>query len=70
MLFLTNIIFIGITNRHDNCPRKANADKRDQDGDGLGDVFDNCPQIGNPSQADSDLENIGDACDSDIDRDR
>lgn len=60
----------GVPNHNDNCPKKANSDQRDTDGDGLGDVCDNCPRVANPSQQDSDNDLTGDACDSDIDRDR
>lgn len=64
------VITTGIPNHLDNCPYKANADQRDQDGDTRGDVCDNCPRIPNPNQVDSDDDQVGDACDSDIDRDR
>ena len=59
----------GIPNHLDNCPKKKNADQRDTDRDGLGDVCDNCPRIHNTNQVDSDNDLVGDACDSNIDRD-
>ena len=59
----------GIPNHLDNCPKKKNADQRDADGDGLGDVCDNCPRVPNTNQVDSDNDLVGDACDSNIDKD-
>lgn len=63
-------VYTGIPNHLDNCPRKSNADQRDQDGDGLGDLCDNCPNIPNRDQTDTDDDHVGDECDDDIDRDR
>ncbi|MBI4366964.1 MAG: thrombospondin type 3 repeat-containing protein, partial [Deltaproteobacteria bacterium] len=60
----------------DTCPAIANADQRDTDGDGLGEVCDpdidndgianeadNCVFTPNPGQADLDEDGTGDACD-------
>ncbi|MBO5752915.1 MAG: amidohydrolase family protein [Proteobacteria bacterium] len=40
-----------IENAHDNCPRVSNADQKDRDGDGHGDVCDACPADANPGDA-------------------
>jgi len=40
----------------------ASADRRDRDGDGVGDACDTCPATPNPDQADSDGDGVGDAC--------
>lgn len=68
--------------RCDNCPRDANADQADLDGDGTGDVcdaeldgdgvqnlVDNCPLTFNPDQRDTDSDGRGDVCDGDDDND-
>jgi hypothetical protein len=72
----------GITDDDDNCPLISNADQRDTDGDGFGDVCDddydgdgitnmsdNCPFSSNTDQLDIDGDGIGDACDTDDDGD-
>ena len=71
----------GILNDVDNCPNKANADQKDTDGDGKGDVCDdsdgdgvfddadNCINTANTDQVDLDKDGIGDVCDDDKDGD-
>ena len=69
--------FDGIPNKEDNCPTVTSNNRKDSDGDGLGDACDddidgdgkinwgdNCPTINNQDQKDSDGDNIGDACDN------
>jgi len=65
----------GIPDTRDNCPRVANADQKDVDGNGQGDVCDdfdrdgvmtvedNCPQTSNRNQRDTDGDGVGDVCD-------
>lgn len=68
----------GVLNGVDNCPAVSNADQKDTDGDGLGDVCDddsdgdgvvnttdNCPLAANADQTDADGDGMGDACDTD-----
>ncbi len=64
----------GINNDVDNCPSTANADQKDTDGNGIGDVCqdtdgdgildvnDNCPTKANSDQKDTDGNGIGDVC--------
>lgn len=66
----------------DNCPRVDNANQRDADGDGAGDVCDadddgdgvpdardNCSGLKNADQLNLDQDALGDACDGDLDGD-
>ena len=72
----------GILDSQDNCVETPNADQKDADGDGIGDVcdddldgdgvlntYDNCPNTPNADQKDTDGDGIGDVCDEDIDGD-
>jgi hypothetical protein len=52
----------GIPDDRDNCPKVANNDQANEDGDQLGDACDPCPQVSDDG-ADSDGDHIGDACD-------
>ena len=65
----------------DVCPRVADPEQRDRDGDGVGDLcadddrdgvpghLDNCIETANPTQDDLDGDGLGDACDGDDDGD-
>ena len=67
----------GVGNACDNCPSLKNADQRDRDSNGRGDVctdtdgdgivdpFDNCDIYANEDQKDRDEDGIGDPCDDD-----
>ena len=71
----------GIKNDDDNCPNKANADQKDSNGNGIGDVcddtdgdgifddVDNCINTPNADQKDTNGDGEGDVCDDDIDGD-
>ena len=56
-------------NAADNCPKVANGNQADSDGDGIGDACDNCPQHANKGQSDKDEDLLGNACDDDVDTD-
>ncbi|MES2154282.1 MAG: thrombospondin type 3 repeat-containing protein [bacterium] len=71
-----------VVDRIDDCPTVANANQKDTDLDGHGDVCDtdldgdsflnaadNCPLINNRDQDDLDGDGDGDACDTDVDGD-
>jgi hypothetical protein len=70
----------GVIDSIDNCPLQANADQKDSNGNGIGDVCDdydydgistyrdNCPTVANPDQKDTDGDGIGDACDKEESR--
>lgn len=72
----------GVNDKSDDCPKHANGDQSDVDGDGAGDACDldldgdgvsngsdNCPDGPNSDQWDRDGDIVGDACDVDIDGD-
>lgn len=44
------IIFPGIPNGLDNCPKVPNPLQTDRDEDGVGDACDSCPEMSNPTQ--------------------
>lgn len=75
-------LFSGAPTSHDNCPKVANPNQANNDGDALGDACDpdddndgrndgsdNCPTIANSDQLNSDQDGFGDACDNDDDND-
>lgn len=66
----------GVEDSNDNCSTKKNADQKDSNNNGIGDVCesgdyndhimdvnDNCRFRYNPFQQDSDKDRIGDVCD-------
>ncbi len=70
----------GVVDSIDNCVMQGNADQKDGNGNGVGDVCDdydydglatyrdNCPEILNPDQKDSDGDGLGDVCDGEESR--
>ncbi len=50
------------SNCDDNCPLLVNADQKDTDGDGRGDLCDNCPNHSNLDQTDVNGNGVGEAC--------
>lgn len=79
---ITDIDNDGILDGSDNCAKQANADQKDTDNDGLGNVCDedddndgvldaddNCRTVANQFQKDTDADGRGNACDADDDND-
>lgn len=70
----------GIPDSADNCPREANPDQKDANGNGKGDACDdhdrdglmtsedNCPDTPNRDQRDTDGDGVGDVCDNEENR--
>lgn len=67
----------GVWDANDNCPKAANPDQHNIDGDGQGDVCDNdrdgdgvanetdnCADVASPGQVDLDGDGLGDVCDT------
>lgn len=52
----------GVPNATDNCAGMPNANQRDHDGDGRGDLCDVCPHLPDTG-SDADADGVGDACD-------
>lgn len=82
MLIVLNYSSDGIQDSQDNCPKVANSDQLDTDGDGRGDACDddadndgilnlqdNCPIVYNPDQLDLNGDGVGDICEDDYDLD-
>ena len=65
-----------ILNKDDNCPKKANTQQEDEDGDAMGDVCDPCPPLRTyvpanmttpvDANADTDGDGVGDGCDPNL----
>jgi hypothetical protein len=52
----------GVPNATDNCAAMPNANQRDHDADGRGDLCDVCPHLPDTG-SDADADGVGDACD-------